>query len=55
MDVYLADHAQVSALLVLSQRETESTLSMRALAFLADHAQVSAQLALSQRVDFNPY
>jgi len=49
MHVFLAEHVQVTALLALSQRETDSSLSMLILAFLAEHAQVLALLEQSQK------
>ena len=49
MHAFLAEHVQVTALLALSQRETDSSLSMLILASLAEHAQALAQLEQSQK------
>ena len=43
------EHVQVTAQLELSQRETDSSLSMLILASLAEHAQALAQLEQSQK------
>ena len=49
MHAFLAEHVQVTALLALSQRETDSSLSMLILASLAEHAQALALLEQSQK------
>ena len=49
------EHVQVAAQLALSQRETDSSLSMLILASLVEHVLETAQLALFQKANKNFY
>jgi hypothetical protein len=52
MHAFLAEHVQVTALLTLSQRETDSSLSTLILASLVELVLEIAQLELSKRLKF---